>query len=739
MRSRRSPAASWPAEIASGNRSVLPLGSGRVGAHGVGPKGALLDLAATRGLAVPRAVVVLAEADPPVVMTALDAMNASRYAVRSAFAAEDGDAASLAGWFDSFLQVPADDVVDAIARVRASADRRSGEFRRDVLVMAMVNAAQAGVAFSEPGTYEDLVNVTSGTAERLVAGEVEGDRVLLARLERTPAGWQRRLQGLLRAVRTEFGDEAWDVEWADDGAQCWLLQLRRVTRPTRRDESFTIANHAEILPALPSTLMTSVIAEAGPELFDWYRRRVPSLPEGRDFLEVIAGRPFINLSLLEDMLRDLGLPTRLVADSIGGPPVVDRPLRPTRVLRSAPSLIRLGWAQVTAVRTATRTFEALQEIAAQPMPTMTDALAALRRAYVGLVTGMFPLSSAIGPPLAVLRSAGSVHLHAARHRTITTELAEAVEQVRTGAVDLDEFLERFGHRGVYESDIARPRYADDPSVLGAGPGTRSRGARSRGARSHSARSHGADPASQSTGRVAMSDRIRRVLTLPVWWVARPPLAARERLRHEAMRAFAQIRTELVHLADAAVAARQLPETEALWLLTTNEARALDEGTVVTAEQLAARRAQRELLAALDPPPVVRRSDDPASWTTDTADGASANAASDTWRGLSLTTGTVRGRAWVLDEPVHVLPEGFDAGSTVLVARSIDAGWVTTLTQVAAAVIETGGDLSHGSILVREMGLPAITNVRGVRQGLRTGDAVEVRAAAGVVQRLNAAG
>jgi pyruvate,water dikinase len=688
------------------------LGSGRTERYGAGPKAALLDDAAQAGIAVPRGVVVLDGASPSQVAPVLGEIGTVTFAVRSAFAAEDGATASLAGWFESKLRVPAGEVPGAIDEVRASAGRRPGTFRLDVLVMAMVAARHAGVAFSEPGTYDDVVNVTTGTAERLVAGDEPGERMLVARLEPAERGWQRRLQRLLRAVRRVFGDEPWDVEWADDGSTCWLVQLRRVTRPSRRDEAFTIANHAEILPPLPSTLMTSVVAGAGPQLFDWYRRAVPSLPANRPFLEVIAGRPFINLSLLEDMLRDLGLPTRLVADSIGGPPVVDRPLRPLRVLRSSPSLLRLGLAQVTAVRRARRIEASIVAIGRRPMPTFAAALDALHDAYVALVTGMFPLSSAIGPPLAALRRAGTLHDHASRHRTVTVELADAVAGVRNGTVPIEVFLERFGHRGVYESDIARPRYHDDPSAL------------------RTTDDRVAPAAVRATGPTGRRS-VRVVVTAPLWWLARPPLAARERLRNEAMRGFAGIRAALVELARAAVADGRLPSVEALWLLDTDEARSLDRGRVFDAADSDERAAARTGLAVLDPPPVIRRSDDPASW----APGGRDDRAASTWRGLSLTTGVVRGRAWVLDEPAHALPEGFDAASTVLVARSIDAGWVTTLDLVAAAVVETGGDLSHGSILVRELGLPAVTNVRGIRRSVVDGDELEVRAAAGVVERI----
>jgi pyruvate,water dikinase len=328
---------------------------------------------------------------------------------------------------------------------------------------------------------------------------------------------------------------------------------------------------------------------------------------------------------------------------------------------------------------------------------------------------MFPLSSAIGPPLALLRRAGTLHGHAVRHRSITTELAAAVEDVRSGRMLLDDFLDRFGHRGVYESDIARPRYRDDPSVLNVQPLS----------------SESASAPRTGAGDTEIRRSWRVAATAPLWWLARQPLAAREVLRHEAMRAFAALRRTLVDLAQRATDRGQLPDVDTLWTLTTDEARSLDLGRVFTGDDKSERLAQREALATLQPPPVVRRFDDPVSW----GDRGASTVGQVVWRGLSLTSGTVRGRAWVLDEPEHVLPEGWDGSSTVLVARSIDAGWVTTLTLVAGAAIETGGDLSHGSILVRELGLPAVTNLRGVRGGVRSGDVLELRAHAGVVELL----
>ena len=707
MRSRRSLGGWWRAEAPTPPAGCVTLGSGQAVAIGVGSKAALLDRAARAGLDVPPGVVVLDDADIPEGTAISTAVGATHLAVRSAFSFEDGDQESHAGYYRTELRVEADEIGAAVERVRASAANRTDTGRRDVLVMAMVDAVHAGVAFSEPGTYDDLVNLTTGTAEHLVAGDEAGGRTVVPRLERAEPGMLRRLQHLLRGVRREFGDEPWDVEWADDGTRCWLVQIRPITRPSLRNEALTIANHAEILPALPSPLMTSVIAEAGPDLFGWYRRFDPSLPADRSFLEVVAGRPFINLSLLEDLLRHLGLPTKLVADSIGGPPEHPRPARPLRMLRTSPALVRMGLAQIGAVVRATRNEARAAARGSRPLTSFEDALTELHDAYVGLVTGMFPLSSAIGPPLAVLRRAGTLVEHASRHRTVTTELAHALDVARRGD-DLHQLLERFGHRGVYESDIARPRFRDDPSLLGA--------------RHDTAQVEAPRPPART---------VRGRLTRPVWALAAAPLAARERLRNEAMRGFAAIRDQLVGLAHTAVDDGRLPTVDHLWMLDADEVRRLDQGWRPDESFWADRSARLDGLRRLDPPPIVHRFDDPADWSHDAAPAA------DRLHGLPLTRGTVRGSAWVLREPSLDLPEGFEPETTVLIARSVDAGWIPTLTLVSAVVVETGGDLSHGSILLRERGIPAVTNVRGATRAVSDGDVVEVRAQSGVVERVAA--
>ena len=184
------------------------LGTGWAAGLDVGNKGGLLDQAKRAGLAVPRGLILLdqawqqalntglvtIQADSVVVPDAaalLESLRLPRFdqplAIRSAFAAEDRQAESLAGFFTSKLSVASDNPVvmaTALAEVWGSALKRPGQFRRDVLIMEMVPAQQAGVAFTEAEFEDDLINYTAGTAEVLVSGAVEGANLTSAQITR---------------------------------------------------------------------------------------------------------------------------------------------------------------------------------------------------------------------------------------------------------------------------------------------------------------------------------------------------------------------------------------------------------------------------------------------------------------------------------------------------------------------------------------------------------------------------
>lgn len=674
-----------------------------------------------------------------------DELQLSSLIIRSAFATEDNARESRAGTFLSVLRVPGGDtaaVADAVARVRASGDGIAP--RRDLLVMRLVDAKHAGVAFTEREHEDDLVNLVNGTAEDLLSGKVQGQSLDIPRCRRGEAtdvllpSWAQRLQRVLQLVReldnvNRWGAGDWDVEWADDGRTCWVVQLRPVTRPTVRNEWFTLANHREILPPLPSRFMATLIASCAGGLFSWYRRADAALPASRPFIEVFEGRPVINLSLLTDMLRTWGLPTRWVADAIGGRDVRPVGWRFSRVRAAAPALARLLWAQLTAVNSTRRArLTILSRDLLDAEGHVTPLVQAAQRRYVLLVQAMFALSAAMTTPLALLRRTGTLAAHLSRQRTPGSDVVESLRRdvvpvVREhpddiariavgeppaserGSYEWTQWLEKHGHRGPYESDLAQARWREQPTAVLA-----------------LLRHELAYPIAP---RATPYRSLAEWLTLPLWWLAQRPLRAREALRDDAMVAFAMIR-ELMHdAARTAVARGALRKHDDIWLLSVDEAVALDAGARYDAMFFELREHERRTEAAVTIPGVFRRFDklrrDPRKALNSTRDG---------WQGIGLAPGKISGRAWRAEGPTSSPPFGWPPEETILVAPSVDAAWALLFRRVAGVVVETGGELSHASIILRELGVPSVTNVSGILRDLRTGDRVTLDSARGHVAR-----
>ncbi|MDQ6852717.1 MAG: PEP-utilizing enzyme [Actinomycetota bacterium] len=272
------------------------------------------------------------------------------------------------------------------------------------------------------------------------------------------------------------------------------------------------------------------------------------------------------------------------------------------------------------------------------------------------------------------------------------------------AATWQEWLARYGHRGQWESDIASPRFAEEPGPV---LQTLANGG--------------------YTPNAARRRSIRGMLTLPVWWQCRRGIAAREGFRDSAVRAYATVRDQLLALAQDAGASRLLPDLDALWLMSCDEVCALDRGLAPSPTEFTARRSERAVAAALDLPLAIRRHETPSSDPDDQHP--------DQVSGITLTDGDVQGIAWVLREPSTALPSGRTPDDTVLVARTSSPGWVPTWGLVCGVVVEIGGDLSHGSIILRELAIPAITNAQRATQVFRTGDGIQLRSTQGIAERL----
>jgi phosphohistidine swiveling domain-containing protein len=103
-----------------------------------------------------------------------------------------------------------------------------------------------------------------------------------------------------------------------------------------------------------------------------------------------------------------------------------------------------------------------------------------------------------------------------------------------------------------------------------------------------------------------------------------------------------------------------------------------------------------------------------------------------WHGIGVSSGLVTGIARVIRHPA----EGVRLGhGEILVAPSTDPGWTPLFLRAGAVVMETGGYLSHGAIVAREYGLPAVVNVPGILDLIKDGETLTMNGDAATVSRI----
>jgi rifampicin phosphotransferase len=228
----------------------------------VGGKAGVLGELATAGFPVlPGVVVTAAALDDPegldvMLADATRRLGVGRFAVRSSGAAEDLPEASYAGLYETYLNVTADDLGQAVRRcfAAATAERVSAYHQRHsgggpagmaVLVQPMLDPVAAGVAFTAHPITGDrdqtVVTAVAGLGDPLVSGEAVGEEWTITARDATvtrpmpaasrvlTAGRAQAVADLARRVADRYGRPQ-DIEWAvDRDGRLWLLQARPMT------------------------------------------------------------------------------------------------------------------------------------------------------------------------------------------------------------------------------------------------------------------------------------------------------------------------------------------------------------------------------------------------------------------------------------------------------------------------------------------------------------------------------
>jgi pyruvate,water dikinase len=102
------------------------------------------------------------------------------------------------------------------------------------------------------------------------------------------------------------------------------------------------------------------------------------------------------------------------------------------------------------------------------------------------------------------------------------------------------------------------------------------------------------------------------------------------------------------------------------------------------------------------------------------------------QGIAASPGRVEGRVRIM----KTLQGVADMDShTILVVPYTDSGWAPLLARVGGLIAEVGGSLSHGAIVAREYGIPAVMDVHHATQLLRDNQRVLIDGRLGIVEVL----
>jgi pyruvate,water dikinase len=100
-------------------------------------------------------------------------------------------------------------------------------------------------------------------------------------------------------------------------------------------------------------------------------------------------------------------------------------------------------------------------------------------------------------------------------------------------------------------------------------------------------------------------------------------------------------------------------------------------------------------------------------------------------GLPVSAGTIEGRARVI---MDIAQADLDAGD-ILVTAYTDPSWTPLFVTIKGLVTEVGGLMTHGAVIAREYGLPAVVGVEQATQLIRDGQWIRVHGTDGYVEIL----
>jgi len=304
------------------------------------------------------------------------------------------------------------------------------------------------------------------------------------------------------------------------------------------------------------------------------------------------------------------------------------------------------------------------------------------------------------------------------HPDVEADLPAGISELASNKLDRVDFLKRFGHRGPQEMELSKPRWNEDADALEQLTGQSAFAFGFGGPVGLAARE-----TTSFRQRVAaeVRDKLRQQPALEQE-VAQlhTYLALRETGKHYLMKGYALIRRVLVELD------RRHNLQGGIFYLTPEELPRLIKGEDLR-KLIAERKRRREIVLSLEAPQVIFSDD------LDAIGREMTVGTGEKLDGVALSAGVAEAPALVLSEPNGAsIPEE----PYILVAPTTDPAWLPLFVHARGLVMETGGVLSHGAIVAREFGLPAVAGLPDIHRRLKTGQRLRIDGSTGTVTLLN---
>lgn len=683
-----------------------------------------------------------------------------------------------------------------IYRQRNEMGHRSA--RMAVIVQQMVPADASGVMFTADPVSGDrtivAIEACAGIGEALVAGNVvpQGMKLRDGKIIETAGDEQavlshdhgRRLAAIGRRIEAHFGSPQ-DVEWCLLDDEISIVQSRPITTlfpvPPRDDTErhvYLSVGHQQMMTDAIKPLGLSIwqmlaarpMHEAGGQLFVDVTAQLAS-PASRAALLAMLNRDPLIRSAVDDLLaRDFVAEQpagEAAAQSPHAAPPVTSDLSPEPELDPAIVADLIARSQAATAEAKRR----LERYSGKALfDVIADDLAALKRQLTdpesrpALMAGIDAtwwlndhlqewlgeagiadtlsqsvannITSQMG--LDLLDVADAIRPHSAavaflRQVEENGSLAglEEVDGGRAALAAIQGYLAKYGMRCAGEIDITRTRWREQPTVLvpmilanidGFAPGEAKRRfdaglRRARAAEQDVLERLRAlpDGAAKATKANEAIDRMRAFIGYREYpkygWVSRIDLHKQAMLR------------EARQLVDNGV----IDRVDDIFYLRFDELREAVGRQSADRDLIAARRVDHAVHERLVPPRVLT-SDGEGLFGDYRRDNLAANEIP----GLAVSAGTVEGRARVIRDAAT---PGVEPGD-ILVTTYTDPSWTPLFLAVAGLVTEAGGQMSHGAVVAREYGLPAVVAVKDATRRISDGQRIRVDGTSGIITLLD---